>query len=273
MNLSATNSVPLYRQIAADIWEQIQSGELKPGDQLPSETALCATYSVNRLTVRQAVVELQRLGALEIRRGRGTFIASPPDLVEIVMSEPFRRQRRDSTNDALALGIDRRTDEGTANALPTPPLRVVEERVVSVVDDARGYWSDIAAGHLAVPVGSLLRLDTVMVRQGRPWVVNTYWFPEAFAGVCTHLGEGHTVVYALNQDMGLDLVYRWRAFSAAAANYEEGRLLEVQVGTALLVRDGVTTTSEGNPVFYVRRRLRGDTAKFVVRYGDDSDLL
>ena len=44
---------PLYRQIADRIREQIARGELKPGDALPTESALQTEFGVSRVTVRQ----------------------------------------------------------------------------------------------------------------------------------------------------------------------------------------------------------------------------
>ncbi len=49
---------PLYRQIADRIREQIARGELKPGDALPTESALQTEFGVSRVTVRQALRQL-----------------------------------------------------------------------------------------------------------------------------------------------------------------------------------------------------------------------
>lgn len=49
---------PLYRQIADRIREQITCGELKPGDALPTESALQTEFGVSRVTVRQALRQL-----------------------------------------------------------------------------------------------------------------------------------------------------------------------------------------------------------------------
>lgn len=252
---------PLYRQIGATILQQIQSGQLRPGEQLPSELALCESYGVNRLTLRQAITELQRLGAVEIRRGIGTFVASPPDLVEVVATVPVREQHSDSTHDALVAG------DAARHALAAAPLRPVEERI-EAVGPASGAAGAEAAAHLGLPIEVLQRLDTVMFRDGKPWIVNSYWFERGLGGVVEHTREFGLVVQAFTAGLGLNLRYRWRAFSAVGADYDEARLLEVAAGTALLVRDGVTTLRDDSPVFYVRRRMRGDTAKFVLRYGD-----
>lgn len=251
----AGTDAPLYRRIASDLWEQIQSGDLAPGQQMPSELQLSATYGVNRLTVRQAITELQRLGVIEIRRGTGTFVTAPPDLVEFVATVPSTAQHDDATHHALA-------DGGR-------PGQVSAKHVVEhVITDAQtnGPHRAAAAEYLARDAGQLTQLDTVMRRDGTPWIVNTYWFAPGAEGVTRLLPDHKLVVLALVQGLGLELVYQWRAFSAVAADFDESRHLGVAAGTALLVRDGVTATAGGAPVFYVRRRMRGDTAKFVLRY-------
>lgn len=246
---------PLYRRIAADIWEQIQSGELAPGSQLSSELQLSAAYGVNRLTVRQAVTELQRLGVVEIRRGTGTFVSTPPDLVEFVATVPPSAQRDDATHSALAEG-DR---PGQVSA------RHVLERVITSTALGSSHRT-AAAEHLSCSEDELTQLDTVMLRDGMPWIVNTYWFAPGIGDVTSLLPAHQLVVLTLIEGLGLELVYRWRAFSAVTADFDEANHLEVSAGTALLVRDGVTASTDGAPIFYVRRRMRGDTAKFVLRY-------
>lgn len=256
--------MPIYRQIATELWSRIQNGDLRPGDRMPTELELSTEFAVNRLTVRQAVAELQQLGAIEVRRGTGTFVAEPPDLVEIVASVPRRVRETDATQTALGEHLD--DLDGGLEPRSTAPVRRVAERI-EFAGPATGASGEIAAAHLSTPVDELLHLDTVMVQQDRAWIVNSYWLPQRYAGVVDALDAHGLVVASLRDGLGLDLAYRWRAFSAAAADYDEARLLDIATGGVLLVRDGVTTDTSGEPVFYVRRRMRGESAKFVLRYG------
>src|SRR3972149_4848190 len=73
----SVDGVPLYRQIKADLLEQIKSGQLAPGERIESELELMARYGVSRATVRQALGQLVAEGYLEIRRGLGTYVATP----------------------------------------------------------------------------------------------------------------------------------------------------------------------------------------------------
>lgn len=63
-----------YRHIAAELRERIASGDLSPGDTLPSEAALVHQYDVSRGTARQALSELEGTGLVATVRGKGRFV-------------------------------------------------------------------------------------------------------------------------------------------------------------------------------------------------------
>ena len=66
----------LYEQIVQQIEQRIVAGELKVGDQLPSERELADQFAVSRTAVREAIKALREKGLVEIYVGRGTFIAN-----------------------------------------------------------------------------------------------------------------------------------------------------------------------------------------------------
>jgi DNA-binding GntR family transcriptional regulator len=67
-------TAPQYRAVAADLRKMIESGELRPGDALPSESALAERYGVSRGTARHALAELDGAGLVESVHGRGRFV-------------------------------------------------------------------------------------------------------------------------------------------------------------------------------------------------------
>lgn len=75
--LSRSSPVPLYRQLAGHLEDEIRSGRLLPGARLPSETELTRRYGVSRITLRQAVTELVRKQLLARQQGKGTFVTIP----------------------------------------------------------------------------------------------------------------------------------------------------------------------------------------------------
>lgn len=64
----------VYQQIVEQIDASILSGNLKPGDQLPSERELAQQFGASRTAVREAVKALHERGRLETFAGRGTFV-------------------------------------------------------------------------------------------------------------------------------------------------------------------------------------------------------
>jgi GntR family transcriptional regulator len=72
-------SNPMYRQIAEDLREQIESRGLAPGEQLRTEIELREHYGASRNTVRDAIKWLTSLGLVETRPGQGTFVVQKID--------------------------------------------------------------------------------------------------------------------------------------------------------------------------------------------------
>ncbi|MEV4628437.1 winged helix-turn-helix domain-containing protein [Micromonospora sp. NPDC049523] len=66
---------PKWAQIVDSIRAQIESGELAPGDKLPSTSQLCAQHSVSAIVVRQAINALKIEGLVEGVGGVGVFVA------------------------------------------------------------------------------------------------------------------------------------------------------------------------------------------------------
>jgi len=79
VGLEPLQPLPLKEQVTKRLRRLIEQGELKPGQQLPSERELGEQLQVSRGTVREAIQFLQALGLVDIRHGAGTFVASASD--------------------------------------------------------------------------------------------------------------------------------------------------------------------------------------------------
>ena len=66
---------PLYRQIADQLRQMIESGDLKSGTQVPTEDQLMEEYQASRNTVRGALKELATRNLVYTRYGKGTFVS------------------------------------------------------------------------------------------------------------------------------------------------------------------------------------------------------
>jgi len=66
--------LPPHRQIAAWIVARIESGELRPGEPVPSEKDLVDTFGVARTTARRAIAHLRETGTVRTVPGRGSYV-------------------------------------------------------------------------------------------------------------------------------------------------------------------------------------------------------
>jgi GntR family transcriptional regulator len=79
-------SLPRYQAIRADLEARIQSGELAPGTQLPTEAELREQYGVSRATAQKALNELAQAGLAIRQRGRGTHVAEGARQVNLLLT-------------------------------------------------------------------------------------------------------------------------------------------------------------------------------------------
>ena len=70
------SGLPVYRQLMDQIKYYVASGALRAGDQLPSIRDLAVRASVNPTTVVKCYTELQHEGVVEMKHGKGAFVAS-----------------------------------------------------------------------------------------------------------------------------------------------------------------------------------------------------
>lgn len=75
--LAVNRILPAYAQVAAQLRELIVTGQLSPGDQLPTEAELATVFGVSRSTVREALRSLSAQSLVYTSRGvtGGTFVA------------------------------------------------------------------------------------------------------------------------------------------------------------------------------------------------------
>ncbi|GHF51653.1 hypothetical protein GCM10018790_31920 [Kitasatospora xanthocidica] len=250
-------NTPVYRRLARRLQERVDAGAYPAGARLPSEPELAAEFGVNRLTVRQAVAELERAAVVEIRRGVGTFVRPPAVRVSITVDPRSQRFDLGSVHAALPDGDREGRAPGDGEFVVAAPA------VTGSAEDAE------AARRLGRTARELSRVDSVIRLGGRARAACSYWVP--FGPLPAELvrpGRPGNLVPALARAAGVELEYDWRAFGAVGADLADAELLGVPPGTALLVREGVSCTPDGTPALYVRRRIDGSSARFVLHFRD-----
>jgi GntR family transcriptional regulator len=152
-----------YREIAADIEGKIESGELCPGDKLPSDAELGETYEVSRNTVRDAIKFLASRGVLEKRIGGGTFV---PDKID-----PF------STVVSVAAGFGGLEGAAYASAVNSRDRKVTVTTPRVEIQEASG---EIVAELQLSPGSEVVIRHQERSIDGRLWSMQTTYYPMQF---------------------------------------------------------------------------------------------
>ena len=124
-SLSLQRPDSLSAQLAKDLTERIARGDLKPGEKLPSEHDMVASYGVSRTVVREAVSSLKSAGLVSARQGVGVFVLQQSPSVPFRIDEAdlgtvkevisLLELRISLESEAAALAAQRSTDEQIAN--------------------------------------------------------------------------------------------------------------------------------------------------------------
>lgn len=158
-------SIPMYRQIAEDLRAQIESGALRPGQQLRTEAELMELHTASRNTVRDAIKWLINLGLVETKPGQGTFVTKKIDPYITTLSA-------DRTGLGTDEGVRKRDEvERQKRVLTTSPVQV------EIQADKR----EIAATLTGKPDSEVISRHERRFIDGTPWSMQTSYYPVEFA--------------------------------------------------------------------------------------------
>ena len=73
-----SSGVPIYLQLMEQVKHAVETGALRPGDQLPGIRPLAEELVINPNTVAKAYRELEHEGVIELRHGAGAFVSANP---------------------------------------------------------------------------------------------------------------------------------------------------------------------------------------------------
>jgi GntR family transcriptional regulator len=234
---SLSYSIPLYIQIAEGLVGQVESGELAPGDRLPSERELSEKLGVNRMTLRRSLRVLEAQGLVVRKHGVGTYIAEPK--IDRRMDTVFRFTR------------------GMQSRGYTPGTRLISlEHIFLDAATARELGLPISA-----PAFHIRRLRTV---NQEPVLLESYTIPSIrFPGLDRHELEKRSIYEVMETEYGVTIARARQSFEPVVASAFEADLLGVRLGAPLMLEKRISFDPQGQPVEYGKDRYRGDRFRFV----------
>ena len=223
--------MPEYKRIRASLRSQLEDGEFKPGDRIPTERELAQRFGVAHMTVRHAVDGLVRDGLLARRRGAGTFVVKSRAVSRTLNRlQGFSDDIRASANGNDALEISSQVLELAEIAAEEETSRLLE-----------------------LPLGSaVVSLRRIRNVAGTPTAISHVLLPVRIAPRLAEEDFSHRSLYAYLTSVGVQFGRAEQSISAVAATDEQAAQLHVPLGSPLLASERLTRDSGNIPVEFAR---------------------
>jgi GntR family transcriptional regulator len=225
---------PIYFQATERLRTLLREGTFAPGEKFLTEREVAERFSISRATANKVLSGLVAGGALEFRKGVGTFVKEPPRL------DYDLRALVSFTEKARAAG-------------KTPETRVLAlERTTSL---------SFAPGE---PLWSLTRLR---LADGVPVIFESRLLTLKYCPDLTEaIASGSLYVY-LADTLGLAVAGADESIQAVGATPEEASALQVSAGTPCLCVTATATLTSGEALWRERTLYRGDAYELRHRLG------
>ena len=229
----------LYSRVETVLASEITDGDLKVGDQLPTEDSLISRFAVSRITVRRAIQNLVSRGLVEIRRGKGTFVAAPKITQNLAELSGF-------VEDMHALGRK-------------PTARVIGKEIVAA--------NATVASQLALTKGErVVRIRRVRLADGIPLSFDETYLPlEVGKKIITDNLKVEPIFSLLERKYGVPLIEAEYKLDAVEAEPEVAAALKVKRRSPIFRIERTSYSTGGRPVDYERLHYRGDLVRFATR--------
>jgi GntR family transcriptional regulator len=237
--MAGAQDSPLYSRVETVLANEIADGALKVGEQLPTEDSLITRFDVSRITVRRAIQNLVSRGLVEIRRGKGTFVATPMITQELTELSGF-------VEDMRAVGRK-------------PTARVIGKEIVTA--------NTTVAAQLALTKGQrVVRIRRVRLADGVPISFDETYLPlQIGRKIITHNLKVEPIFSLLERKYDVPLIEAEYKLEAVAAEAEVAAALRVKQGSPIFCIERTSYSTGHRPVDYEKLYYRGDLVRFVTR--------
>ncbi len=231
---------PLYKQLVETLEERMDAGRLKPGAMLPSELTLGSEFGVSRVTVRQALSELQKRGRIVRRQGKGTFVGTPP------LNQQLDRQAKTIIEALRERGIEPEVDILGIDQV-APPQRV------------REAFGDVA------PVTRLIRCYR---HEAAPIALVYLYLPLAMSGVAQLLArEDHlkeTTYSVFENELHIEIKEARHVIRISELEAEAAGFLNMEPGEPCLTMDRITCSEQDKVLELMTFYYPADGVRFEI---------
>ncbi len=235
---------PLYGQLVDILIEKIDH-EYQPGDLIPSERELAERYGLSRSTVRLAIQELEHLGRIVRKQGRGTYVADRlAQATNLTQSYSFTEQMK---------------------AMGRLPETTILEFCEMEADKTLSIQMGIRLGE------RVLKLKRLRLADGIPMMVERSYLPaRLFISLKRPLLEQKPLYDVIEQDYQQKIRVADEEFSAGIARPCDARLLGIDEGSPVLDIVRTTHNTQNDVVEFTLSVARADKFKYRISHYRDA---
>jgi GntR family transcriptional regulator len=230
---------PVYYQIKNNIKKRILAKEFKIGEKLPSEAEMAKKFNVSRLTIRQAVGQLNQEHILESKRGKGTFVTTDKDLVDGMLKK-FRFSMNDMYYQQEKFKID--------------SLQIANVKVLPSIRDSLDLSPDEK---------EVIQIERVRSFEGKPIMTTKNYAPIRFKNVLNRTNlKKKLILTILEEKLGIMIERIRQTVSASYADQELTSYLGIPIGSPILIVNRINYAKEGKPIFLGLSYFPGDIFEY-----------
>ncbi len=234
--------IPIYIQLRDFIKGTIDDKTLKPGVKIPSENELTSRLNISRMTVRQAVRELESEGYVKVKKGEGTFVEHVSKTQMLIKLDGFSKEME-------KLGLKVHSD-------------VLE---VTIINSNKNYES-VYDGLGVSPTESIVMVKRRRYLENKPLALETsYLNYQIGKGLLEEkFSDIFSIYQYIEKNLKINLSRAEHIIEPGLADANIVELLKVKAGTPVLYMKGTTYSDKNVPVEYLEGTYIGDKYKLKI---------
>jgi GntR family transcriptional regulator len=237
-DIDKNSFVPIYYQLQELLVGKIESGELKPGDKLPSENELVDQYDISRNTAQKAIRALVNWGLAQRVQGKGTFVCNKSVTLSITASLSLTSE---------IIGLNK-----------VPHSHILQAKIIEASMDI--------ANKLNIPKDSKIYIiQRIRSVDDLPLMIQTSYIPVTYLPDLLDKNlEDKSLFATIMDEYGIKIDRASEIMRAVSVTKFEGEMLEIPEFSPAFLLQRQTFLKDGRVLEYAKTIVRGDKGRFHV---------
>lgn len=234
--INKNSPIPIYHQLEEFIKQQIDQGDLKEEEAIPSEREFAERFQISRMTVRQAINNLVMDGLLKRQKGRGTFVNKKKVEQELQGMTSF-------TEDMVSRGMQPSSNLLSFQMIPAGKKTSLDLKIAE---------NDL-----------VYKIKRIRLADNAPMALETAYIPVAMVPGLTEENSNLSLYQYIEDHLSLSISEAKQEIEASIASSQEAEPLGIEEGDPILLIVRISYLQDGTPFELVKSSFRADRYRFT----------